>query len=142
MLAAAEAAGVLDPPGQESGNRIIRRHVAFNHQRLDAVGFEFFRRAPAHAAAQNCPAVGQSIHHRRMAMLLAVAGCFLPGCCGSPMLPIYLSLLGPWFLPWAKPLSAILTALSILLGIWWIRRKTAQVPCADPQCACNRSGAG
>ncbi len=72
--------------------------------------------------------------------ILAVAGCFLTGCCGSLMLPIYLSLLGPWFLPWAKPLSPILATLSILLGIWWVRRKTAQVTCADPRCACNRSG--
>ncbi len=33
--------------------------------------------------------------------LLAVFGCYLLGCCGSPMLPIYLSLFGAAFLPLA-----------------------------------------
>jgi len=35
---------------------------------------------------------------------LALAGCFLVGCCGSPMLVVYLSLFGaPGFSPWPSP---------------------------------------
>lgn len=54
---------------------------------------------------------------------LAVAGCFLAGCCGSPMLGVYLSFLGPWFLPWTGPLTLALTLLSLATGWYWMRRK-------------------
>jgi hypothetical protein len=50
--------------------------------------------------------------------VLAVAGCYLIGCCGSPMLAVYLSLFGAAFLPWAKPLVAFLTTAS-LLAAWF-----------------------
>jgi hypothetical protein len=58
---------------------------------------------------------------------LALAGCFLAGCCGSPMLVVYLNLFGAWFLPLAKPLIAALTTLTIVGTWWWIikRQKTA-----------------
>ncbi|MBI5723908.1 MAG: hypothetical protein HZA50_08125 [Planctomycetes bacterium] len=71
--------------------------------------------------------------------VLAVAGCFLTGCCGSPMLAVYLNLLGAWFLPLAKPLCAVLTFLSLFLGWRWMNRKlsAAAKPCADPRCSCN-----
>jgi hypothetical protein len=47
---------------------------------------------------------------------MSVAGCFLVGCCGSPMLGVYLSLFGAAFLPFAKPLAAgICTLLRFLL---------------------------
>lgn len=48
---------------------------------------------------------------------LAVAGCYLLGCCGSPMLAVYLSLFGAAFLPWAKPLVAGITTVS-LIAAW------------------------
>jgi hypothetical protein len=54
---------------------------------------------------------------------LALAGCFLVGCCGSPMLVIYLSLFGAWFLPLAKPLVAVVTTLSIIGAWWWMKRR-------------------
>ena len=44
---------------------------------------------------------------------LAFAGCFLVGCCGSPMLGVYLSLFGAGFLPFAKPLVAGITTVMI-----------------------------
>jgi hypothetical protein len=56
---------------------------------------------------------------------LALAGCFLVGCCGSPMLVVYLSLFGAWFLPLAKPLVAVVTTISIAAAWWWMRRKQA-----------------
>lgn len=50
--------------------------------------------------------------------LLSVAGCYLLGCCGSPMLAVYLSLFGASFLPLARPLIAFLTIIFISMA-WW-----------------------
>ncbi len=55
---------------------------------------------------------------------LSVAGCFLIGCCGSPMLGVYLSLFGASFLPFAKPLVAAVTTVFIVLSWFWLRRKS------------------
>ena len=49
--------------------------------------------------------------------------CFLTGCCGSPMLPIYLGLFGPKFLAITKPLTFGLTVLSILVGYMWMLKR-------------------
>ncbi|WP_428937756.1 hypothetical protein [Fontivita pretiosa] len=54
--------------------------------------------------------------------VLSVVGCYLLGCCGSPMLAVYLSLFGAAFVPLAKPLVAGVTLLWILLGWWWMNR--------------------
>jgi len=51
---------------------------------------------------------------------LAVFGCFLLGCCGSPMLIVWINLFGAGFLPVAKPLIALLTSLSILVAWVWM----------------------
>lgn len=53
---------------------------------------------------------------------LAVAGCYLLGCCGSPMLAVYLSLFGAAFLPLAKPLTALMTVVFISGSWWWMNR--------------------
>jgi hypothetical protein len=45
--------------------------------------------------------------------LLAAAGCFLIGCCGSPMLPIYISLFGSKAAGIGKPLMALISLISI-----------------------------
>jgi hypothetical protein len=58
-----------------------------------------------------------------MTGFLALAGCFLVGCCGSPMLVVYLSLFGAGFLPLAKPLVAVVTTLSIIGAWWWMKRR-------------------
>jgi hypothetical protein len=63
--------------------------------------------------------------------LLAVAGCYLIGCCGSPMLAVYLSLLGAAFLPLAKPLIALLTVLFIAVAWWRLRHEN--IPTAHSQ---------
>ncbi len=79
---------------------------------------------------------------------LAVAGCYLLGCCGSPMLAVYLSLFGAAYLPFAKPLVALVTSISILGAWWWLnRRRPAPVStqpsessCAGKsKCSCNQS---
>lgn len=51
--------------------------------------------------------------------------CFMTGCCGSPMLPLYLGLFGPRFVSITKPLTFGLTLLSILVGYAWML-KTAE----------------
>jgi len=50
--------------------------------------------------------------------------CFFTGCCGSPMLPVYLGLLGPKFLGVTKPLTFGLTLLSIAAGYAWMLRRS------------------
>jgi len=63
---------------------------------------------------------------------LALAGCFLAGCCGSPMLVVYLNLFGAWFLPLAKPLIAVLTTITIL-GAWLWMNKRGKAGAASQQ---------
>jgi hypothetical protein len=68
--------------------------------------------------------------------LLYFGGCFLIGCCGSPMLGVYLGLFGGRFLGVTKPLVLILTALSVALGWWWLERRAKKgAPCCgDDNC--------
>lgn len=54
-------------------------------------------------------------------------GCFLIGCCGSPMLIVYMGLLGPKFLGVTKPLVFLFTAISVLVGFYWIKRKAKSI---------------
>ena len=49
--------------------------------------------------------------------------CFFTGCCGSPMLPIYLGLLGPKFLSVTKPLTFVITVVSIIVGYAWMVKR-------------------
>ena len=59
--------------------------------------------------------------------LLAVSGCFLVGCCGSPMLIVWLALFGAAFVPLAKPLVALVTTITIAAAwVWMLRRKATQ----------------
>lgn len=55
---------------------------------------------------------------------LAVAGCFLIGCCGSPMLIVWLNLFGAAFIPFAKPFIAIVTTISIAMAWFWMLRRS------------------
>ncbi|MHC4447661.1 MAG: hypothetical protein ACYSXF_07785 [Planctomycetota bacterium] len=67
---------------------------------------------------------------------LSVAGCFLVGCCGSPMLGVYLSLFGAAFLPFTKPLIATITTLFIVASYLWMRRRIrALESAASVECA-------
>ncbi|GMU21404.1 MAG: hypothetical protein AMXMBFR13_14970 [Phycisphaerae bacterium] len=55
--------------------------------------------------------------------VLWAAVCFLTGCCGSPMLPVYLGLFGPKFLSITKPLTFCITLLSIVVGYAWMLKR-------------------
>lgn len=57
--------------------------------------------------------------------VLAVVGCYMLGCCGSPMLAVYLSFFGAAFLPWAKPLVALLTTVALLVA-WFFSLRCAR----------------
>lgn len=62
---------------------------------------------------------------------IAFAGCFLLGCCGSPMLAVYLSLFGAGFLPLAKPLIAVLTTGFVGISWCWMNRSKSVHQCCD-----------
>jgi len=57
---------------------------------------------------------------------LAVLGCFLIGCCGSPMLIVWINLFGAGFVPLAKPLVALITTASIVFAWLWMERRSKQ----------------
>ncbi|NIA21626.1 MAG: hypothetical protein GWP05_06610 [Anaerolineaceae bacterium] len=59
--------------------------------------------------------------------LLWASLCFLAGCCGSPMLPLYMGLLGPKFLGLTRPLTFALTLLSIVIGYAWMLKRSRKV---------------
>lgn len=56
--------------------------------------------------------------------LLWASVCFLTGCCGSPMLPIYVGLLGPSIVQSTKPLTFLITLISLFVGFVWMVKRT------------------
>ncbi len=65
-----------------------------------------------------------------MGVLYAV-GCFAIGCCGSPMLPLYLGLLGGKVAGIGGPMMFGLTLLSVGIGFLILGRK-ARCACEGP----------
>lgn len=55
--------------------------------------------------------------------VLYFLSCFLLGCCGSPMLTVYISLFGSSMLGFRKPLVFSITILSIIIGYYWLNKK-------------------
>lgn len=70
-----------------------------------------------------------------LAGILYIGGCFLLGCCGSPMLTVYLSLFGSSFLGFTKPLIATITFLSVALGYFWIKKKSKICCMGNEKCS-------
>lgn len=66
--------------------------------------------------------------------VLMAAGCFLLGCCGSPMLGVYLALFGAKFLGAGKPIMALVTLISTGCGYWCLSRRFAKGGCVDDCC--------
>lgn len=52
--------------------------------------------------------------------------CFLTGCCGSPMLPIYIGLFGPSFADTTKILTFFITQISLLVGFVWMTKYSSK----------------
>jgi hypothetical protein len=71
--------------------------------------------------------------------VMSVVGCFLVGCCGSPMLAVYLGLFGAAFQPFAKPLSAIISAGSVALAWLWMRRRERRLTLLQAACPATAS---
>ena len=69
---------------------------------------------------------------------LMAGGCFLIGCCGSPMLAVYLSLFGAKALGLGKPLMALVTLVSVSCGYWYFSRRLARGSTCMDDC-CSRS---
>lgn len=72
-----------------------------------------------------------------LAGVLYFAGCFLTGCCGSPMLAVYLSLFGSSIIGFTKPLTAGLTATSVILGFVWVNKNKKTKDCSSADICCN-----
>ena len=71
--------------------------------------------------------------------ILAAFGCFLIGCCGSPMAIVYLSLFGSSFLGIMKPLVFGITLAGVTFGYWKLTRKgdqceTCDLPIGESKC--------
>ena len=67
---------------------------------------------------------------------LMAGGCFLIGCCGSPMLAVYLSLFGAKALGLGKSLMALITLVSVSCGYWCLSRRFARgSACIDNCCS-------
>ena len=72
--------------------------------------------------------------------ILYVGGCFLLGCCGSPMLAVYLTLFGSSFLGFAKPLTFTLTLASVVVGYIWMERTSSTVEvCCEGEEQCKQT---
>lgn len=89
-----------------------------------------------------CGARNLAIGGVTLSGFLAFASCFLLGCCGSPMLAVYLSLFGASFLPVAKPLVAGITSITIIAGWFWLNRRSPAralqtATRTDPACGCD-----
>lgn len=57
--------------------------------------------------------------------ILYATGCFLLGCCGSPMLAVYLGVFGPRFLGITGPLTLLITLGSITVGYLWVTARAS-----------------
>jgi len=87
----------------------------------------FFRQGRAVAA-------GAAAGGATLVAALMAGGCFLIGCCGSPMLAVYLSLFGAKALGLAKPLMALVTLVSVSCGYWCLSRRFARGSASIDNC--------
>ena len=69
--------------------------------------------------------------------VLIAAGCFMIGCCGSPMLGVYLGIFGAKALGVGKPLMALVSLGSVGIGYWYLSRRAKKCICLDSSCACH-----
>ncbi|PIP20294.1 MAG: hypothetical protein COX40_05490 [Candidatus Omnitrophica bacterium CG23_combo_of_CG06-09_8_20_14_all_40_11] len=74
--------------------------------------------------------------------LLAVVlwlSCFLFGCCGSPMLIVYLNLIGLSNLKIPKLVLLIMTIIFIGIGYIWLNRKSPEGCCNGKPCKAEKN---
>lgn len=68
-------------------------------------------------------------------------GCFALGCCGSPMLPLYLAFFGGKWFGMSGPVMFALTVVSIGAGILVLRRNRG-CACVGPACSAQPDAPG
>jgi hypothetical protein len=98
-----------------------------------AAGFvAFWLKRPCKTRKQAVKGAGGGL---AMATFLHGIGCFLLGCCGSPMLAVYVGLLGPRFAGLTGPINFGLTVLSIAVSCVWLKRRDqARCSCEAGNC--------
>lgn len=67
--------------------------------------------------------IGAGLGASSWAMVLWITGCFLAGCCGSPMGMIYINFFGLSKLELPKLLIALISLMMVLLGYFWLKKK-------------------
>lgn len=68
--------------------------------------------------------------------IFAALGCFFSGCCGSPMLAVYVSLFGASVAGFTEPLVAVITTAMVLGSYWWMAKRGA-ARCAPGDNCCS-----
>lgn len=135
---------------QESLSLLLKEKTAGYFAAQDHfLGFSY-----ALLAAFTTYALLKLVENRRRAIAAASGGllltggvyaitCFAIGCCGSPMLAVYLGVLGSHLAGFEKPILAGITALSVGAGWWWCRRCCPRdAPCCPPDGPCHASRPG
>lgn len=140
-IAASPTAGWADGEVMDTGFWGLGAYVQGHDYYL---GFSY-----ALGAAFTVWAVGQFLRSRQAAMaagavgsvtlvgVLMAAGCFMIGCCGSPMLGVYMGIFGAKALGVGKPLMALVTLLSVGFGYWYLSRRSKREICRDSSCVCH-----
>ena len=72
----------------------------------------------------------------------AVGGCYVLGCCGSPMLGVYLGLFGATFLPFRGPIVFAVTTVLLAGSWWWMSRASRRASESDSACPAVCSAGG
>ena len=83
-------------------------------------------------------AAGAAVGSITLVGIVMAAGCFLIGCCGSPMLAIYLGLFGAKVLGLGKPLTALIALVSVSCGYWCLSGRFSRGECVDVCCSSAR----
>ena len=83
---------------------------------------------------QKAAAAGAAAGSLTLVGALMAGGCFLIGCCGSPMLGVYMGIFGAKALGAGKPLMAVITLLSTGCGYRCLSRRFAKGGCVDECC--------
>ena len=113
--------------GQAWRHYLERKDYYLGYSYALAAGFTAF--ALTLAVLQRRHRAGGVLGGLTMLGVLYAAGCFLIGCCGSPMLAVYLSLFGARVLGFLKPLVAVITTLSVVASGVVLARRSRNACC-------------
>lgn len=67
--------------------------------------------------------------------VIAGAACFMTGCCGSPMLGVWIGIFGAASAPFLGPFAALITTVSVAMVVRGGLRKVRQG--ANRECCCD-----